>query len=246
MSDRTFRLILDGKKGGLIKGSTPASAAKKACKKLSADLGKTSFKFELQETTKDSKKKVYGPYKGCFVKDKMVGGVQHNNGYTANNEGEHNEGEHNEGKKQKIGRKNKVFWQYNHKNHSSQQHHHTLEFKINQHLENLSRPLVKQYGDHTGTFIFLELQRNVLKLYKSNPELFDFNNFYDIINQYVEPAVKAVKAKANAARDSKGLIVPISFQKNIFDRNLLTALNKRKSTDRHARAANSNNFIVFK
>ena len=78
MSDRTFRLIFDGKKGGLIKGSTPSSAAKKAYKKLSADLGKTSFKFELQETTKDSKKKVYGPYKGNFVKDKikvkMVGG----------------------------------------------------------------------------------------------------------------------------------------------------------------------------
>jgi len=78
MSDRTFRLILDGKKGGLVKGSTPSSAAKKACKKLSAETGKTSFKFELQETIKDSKKKVYGPYKGCLVKDKikvkMVGG----------------------------------------------------------------------------------------------------------------------------------------------------------------------------
>ena len=69
MSDRTFRLILDGKKGGLVKGSSPSSAAKKACKKLSAETGKTSFKFELQETTKDSKKKVYGPYKGCFVND---------------------------------------------------------------------------------------------------------------------------------------------------------------------------------
>jgi hypothetical protein len=79
MSDRTFRLILDGKKGQLVKGSTPSSAAKKACKKLSAETGKTSFKFELQETTKDSKKKVYGPYKGSFVKDKikvkMVGGT---------------------------------------------------------------------------------------------------------------------------------------------------------------------------
>ena len=100
MSDRTFRLILDGKKGGLVKGSTPSSAAKKACKKLLAEQmknssvfhqlslkdkvlktepGKNSFKFELQETTKDSKKKVYGPYKGCLVKDKikvkMAGGV---------------------------------------------------------------------------------------------------------------------------------------------------------------------------
>jgi hypothetical protein len=80
MSDRTFRLILDGKKGGLVKGSSPSSAAKKACKKLSATLGKTSFKFELQETTKDSKKKVYGPYKGSLVKDKikvkLVGGMK--------------------------------------------------------------------------------------------------------------------------------------------------------------------------
>jgi hypothetical protein len=72
MSDRTFRLILDGKKGGLVKGSSPSSAAKKAYKKLSAETGKTSFKFELQETTKDSKKKVYGPYK---IKIKMAGGV---------------------------------------------------------------------------------------------------------------------------------------------------------------------------
>jgi len=92
MSDRTFRLIFDGKKGGLVKGSSPSSAAKKAYKKLSAEQmknssvfyqlslkdkvlktepGKSSFKFELQETTKDSKKKVYGPYKGCLEKDKI-------------------------------------------------------------------------------------------------------------------------------------------------------------------------------
>jgi hypothetical protein len=104
MSNRTFRLIFDGKKLGLFKGSSPSSAAKKAYKKLSAEQmknstvfhqlslkdkvlktqpGKTSFKFELQETTKDSKKKVYGPYKGIFVKDKikvkMAGGVYSNN-----------------------------------------------------------------------------------------------------------------------------------------------------------------------
>jgi len=64
-------LILDGKKGGLIKGSSPSSAAKKACKKLSAEIGKTMCKIELQETTKDSKKKVYGPYK---IKVKMERG----------------------------------------------------------------------------------------------------------------------------------------------------------------------------
>jgi hypothetical protein len=78
MSDRTFRLILDGKKGGLVKASTPSSAVKKASKKLSAETGKTSFKFELQETTKDSKKKVYGPYKAYLeknkIKVKMAGG----------------------------------------------------------------------------------------------------------------------------------------------------------------------------
>ena len=109
MSDRTFRLIFDGKKGGLVKGSSPSSAAKKASKKLSAEQmknssvfhqlslkdkvkknepGKSSFKFELQETTKDSKKKVYGPYKGSFVKDKikvkMVGGGDSNSGNSNN------------------------------------------------------------------------------------------------------------------------------------------------------------------
>jgi len=68
------------KKEDLFKGSSPSSAAKKGYKKLSAELGKTSFKFELQETTKDSKKKVYGPYKGRLVKDKikvkLVGGMK--------------------------------------------------------------------------------------------------------------------------------------------------------------------------
>jgi hypothetical protein len=86
MSDRTFNLILDGKKRGLVKGSTPSSAAKKAYKKLSAESSKTSFKFELQETTKDSKKKVYGPYKGCLdddkIKVKMAGGEDSGNSRT--------------------------------------------------------------------------------------------------------------------------------------------------------------------
>jgi hypothetical protein len=73
MSDRTFRLILDGKKGGLVKGTTPSSAAKKVgFYTNSVKTGKSSIKFELQETTKDSKKKVYGPYK---IKVKMAGGA---------------------------------------------------------------------------------------------------------------------------------------------------------------------------
>jgi len=88
MSDRTFRLILDSKKGGLVKGSTPSSAAKKACKKLLAETGKSSFKFELQEITKNSKKKIYGPYKGSFVKDKIkvkMAGGSNSNTYNTNN-----------------------------------------------------------------------------------------------------------------------------------------------------------------
>lgn len=73
MSDRTFRLILDGKKGQLVKGSTPSSAAKKVgFYTNSVKTGKSSIKFELQETTKGSKKKVFGPYK---TKVKMAGGV---------------------------------------------------------------------------------------------------------------------------------------------------------------------------
>jgi len=72
MSDRTFRLILDGKKGQLVKGSSPSSAAKKVgFYTNSVKTGKSSIIFELQETTKDSKKKVYGPYK---IKVKMGGG----------------------------------------------------------------------------------------------------------------------------------------------------------------------------
>ena len=51
-------------------------------------MGKTSIKFELQETTKDSKKKVYGPYKGCLEKDKikvkMTGGRRKGHQVTAN------------------------------------------------------------------------------------------------------------------------------------------------------------------
>ena len=77
MSDRTFRLILDGKKGGLVKGSSPSSAAKKVgFYTNSVKTGKSSIKFELQETTKGSKKKIYGPYK---TKVKMAGGGRENN-----------------------------------------------------------------------------------------------------------------------------------------------------------------------
>ena len=86
MSNRTFCLIFDGKKGSLIKGTSPSSAAKKIYKKLSAETGKSNFKFELQETTKGSKKKMYGPYKGYLdnykIKVKMVGGRDSGNSGT--------------------------------------------------------------------------------------------------------------------------------------------------------------------
>ncbi len=245
-------MILNSKKGGLVKGSTPSSAAKKACKKLSSETGKTSFKFELQETTKDSKKKAYGPYKGCLVKDKikvkMAGGVHHNNGYTANNEGVHNEG-----KKQKIGRKNIPLLKFrprnydnNHNIHSSQQKHHTLEFKINENLEILCESLIKKHGDHIGLFAFFELKKKVLELNKSNPDLFNFNNMYEIINQYVEPSVKAVKAAKAAIDASRAGIVPISFQKNKSESNLLIdALNKNRLNNIKARLTRANNSIEF-
>ena len=64
-------MIFDGKKGRSFRGKTPLSAAKKAYKKLSAELGKSSVKFELQETTKDFKNNLYGPYKGCVNNEKI-------------------------------------------------------------------------------------------------------------------------------------------------------------------------------
>jgi hypothetical protein len=68
------------KKEDSLKGLLLHPPLKKAYKKLSAETGKSSFKFELQETTKDSKKKVYGPYKGFLnnekINVKLVGGMK--------------------------------------------------------------------------------------------------------------------------------------------------------------------------
>ena len=55
-SERSFRLILDGKKLKKYKEKNPYNLAKKICSKLKNSI----IKIELEETTKNSKKKVYG------------------------------------------------------------------------------------------------------------------------------------------------------------------------------------------
>ena len=75
-SERSFRLILDGKKLKKYKGKNPYNLAKKICSKLKNSI----IKIELEETTKNSKKKVYGPYIGYYGKIKkkeMKGGEEY-------------------------------------------------------------------------------------------------------------------------------------------------------------------------
>jgi hypothetical protein len=75
-SERSFRLILDGKKLKKYNGKTPYNVAKKICNKLKNSI----IKIELEETTKNSKKKVYGPYIGYYgkiKKKKMKGGEEY-------------------------------------------------------------------------------------------------------------------------------------------------------------------------
>lgn len=75
-SERCFRLILDGKILKKYKGKNPYNVAKKICSKLKNSI----IKIELEETTKNSKKKVYGPYIGYYgkiKKKKMKGGEEY-------------------------------------------------------------------------------------------------------------------------------------------------------------------------
>lgn len=75
-SERSFRLILDGKKLKKYKGKNPYNVAKKICSKLKNSI----IKIELEETTKNSKKNVYGPYIGYYGKIKkkeMKGGEEY-------------------------------------------------------------------------------------------------------------------------------------------------------------------------
>jgi hypothetical protein len=75
-SERCFRLILDGKKLKKYKGKNPYNLAKKICSNLKNSI----IKIELEETTKNSNKKVYGPYIGYYgkiKKKKMKGGEEY-------------------------------------------------------------------------------------------------------------------------------------------------------------------------
>ena len=75
-SERCFRLILDGKKLKKYKGKNPYNIAKKICSNLKNSI----IKIELEETTKNSNKKVYGPYIGYYgkiKKKKMKGGEEY-------------------------------------------------------------------------------------------------------------------------------------------------------------------------
>ena len=65
MSDekRSFSVVYENKKH-FFKGTTPLSVSKKVITKLCKLYKKKEVKFELNETTKDSKKKKYGPYIG--------------------------------------------------------------------------------------------------------------------------------------------------------------------------------------
>jgi tetratricopeptide (TPR) repeat protein len=74
-SERCFSLFVDGKKLKKYKGKNPYNIAKKICSNLKNSI----IKIELEETTKNSKKKVYGPYIGYYgkiKKKKMKGGEE--------------------------------------------------------------------------------------------------------------------------------------------------------------------------
>jgi hypothetical protein len=155
--------------------------------------------------------------------------------------------------KKKTGRKNVRLLKFrplnydndnNNNIHSSQQKHPTLEFKINEYLEILCKSLIKKYGTNIGYFVFLDLRMKVLELYKSNPDLFNFNNMYEIIEKIIydfeEPTVKAIRAKY------KDPLVPNSFKKKNFESKLLIeALNKNRGNNMNARTARDNKSIEF-
>lgn len=70
---RHFRVVINSKEHGLYVSSTPSSAARKVVSKLCADNKNRKVEFSIRETTKDSNKKIYGPYIGYMQKlDKPV------------------------------------------------------------------------------------------------------------------------------------------------------------------------------
>ena len=72
-SKRHFTAIIGKKEQGTYVSSSPSSAARKAVSKLCAEDKKRKVIFSIRETTRDSNKKVYGPYIGYMQKlDKPV------------------------------------------------------------------------------------------------------------------------------------------------------------------------------
>ena len=72
-SKRHFTTVIGKKEQGTYISSSPLYAAKKAVSKLCADDKKRKVVFSIRETTRDSNKKVYGPYIGYMQKlDKPV------------------------------------------------------------------------------------------------------------------------------------------------------------------------------
>jgi len=72
-SKRHFTAIIGKKEQGSYVSSSPSSAARKAVSKLCADDKKRKVVFSIRETTRDSNKKVYGPYIGYMQKlDKPI------------------------------------------------------------------------------------------------------------------------------------------------------------------------------
>ena len=72
-SKRHFTAVIGNKEQGSYVSSSPSSAARKAVSKLCAEDKKRKVVFSIRETTRDSNKKVYGPYLGYMQKlDKPV------------------------------------------------------------------------------------------------------------------------------------------------------------------------------
>jgi len=72
-SKRHFTAVIGKKEQGTYVSSSPSSAARKAVSKICADDKKRKVVFSIRETTRDSNKKVYGPYIGYMQKlDKPV------------------------------------------------------------------------------------------------------------------------------------------------------------------------------
>ena len=72
-SKRHFTAVIDSNEYGIYVSSTPSSAAKKVVSKLCANNKNKKVKFSIRETTRDSNKKVYGPYIGYMQKlDKPI------------------------------------------------------------------------------------------------------------------------------------------------------------------------------